>query len=105
MTVRCVKTEIPVYYVVGWEAKRPKGRPRILDKGAAKPTALREVGDVTVVLSKRRRNDGPQQTKVLPEHTVRGIVRFAVENGIQYNKNHGQRVPVASKMDLNWGKA
>jgi len=40
-----------------------------------------------------------------PEHTVRGIVRFAVENGIQYNKNHGQRVPVVSKMDLNWGKA
>jgi hypothetical protein len=29
----------------------------------------------------------------------------AVENGIQYNKNHGQRVPVVSKMDLNWGKA
>jgi Transposase DDE domain len=31
----------------------------------AKRTALREVGDVTVVLSKRRRNDGPKQTKVL----------------------------------------
>jgi len=26
----------------------------------AKPTTLREVGDVTVVLSERRRNDGPQ---------------------------------------------
>ena len=31
----------------------------------AKPTTLREVGDVTVVLSKRRRNDGPKNTKVL----------------------------------------
>jgi DDE family transposase len=31
----------------------------------AKPTTLRQVGDVTVVLSKRRRNDGPKQTKVL----------------------------------------
>jgi len=31
----------------------------------AKPTVLREVGDVTVVLSKRRRNDGPKNTKVL----------------------------------------
>jgi hypothetical protein len=31
----------------------------------AQPTALREVGDVTVVLSKRRRNDGPKNTKVL----------------------------------------
>ena len=31
----------------------------------AKPTTLRAVGDVTVVLSKRRRNDGPKNTKVL----------------------------------------
>ena len=31
----------------------------------AKPTTLRAVGDVTVVLSKRRRNDGPKHTKVL----------------------------------------
>jgi hypothetical protein len=31
----------------------------------AKPTTLRAVGDVTVVLSKRRRNHGPKQTKVL----------------------------------------
>jgi Transposase DDE domain len=31
----------------------------------AKRTALREVGDVTVVLSKRRRHDGPKHTKVL----------------------------------------
>jgi hypothetical protein len=31
----------------------------------AKPTTLREVGDVTVVLSKRRRHDGPKHTKVL----------------------------------------
>jgi Transposase DDE domain len=31
----------------------------------AKPTTLREVGDVTVVLSRRRRNDGPKNTKVL----------------------------------------
>jgi Transposase DDE domain len=42
----------------------------------AKPTALREVGDVTVVLSKRRRNDGPKQTKVLvtnlPQATAHG---------------------------------
>lgn len=42
----------------------------------AKPTALREVGDVTVVLSKRRRNDGPKNTKVLvtnlPQATAHG---------------------------------
>jgi len=31
----------------------------------AKPTTLREVGDVTVVLSRRRRNDSPKNTKVL----------------------------------------
>jgi hypothetical protein len=31
----------------------------------ATPTTLREVGDVTVVLSKRRRHDSPKQTKVL----------------------------------------
>ena len=42
----------------------------------AKPTTLRAVGDVTVVLSKRRRNDGPQHTKVLvtnlPQATAHG---------------------------------
>jgi hypothetical protein len=31
----------------------------------AKRARLRHVGDVTVVLSKRRRNDGPKQTKIL----------------------------------------
>jgi hypothetical protein len=31
----------------------------------ATPTTLRAVGDVSVVLSKRRRNDGPKNTKVL----------------------------------------
>jgi hypothetical protein len=44
----------------------------------AKPTMLREVGDVTVVLSKRRRNDSPKQTKVLvtnlPQATAHGTV-------------------------------
>ena len=44
----------------------------------AKRTALREVGDVTVVLSKRRRNDGPKNTKVLvtnlPQATAHGTV-------------------------------
>jgi hypothetical protein len=44
----------------------------------AKPTTLREVGDVTVGLSKRRRHDGPQQTKVLvtnlPQATAHGTV-------------------------------
>jgi hypothetical protein len=44
----------------------------------AKPTTLREVGDVTVVLSKRRRNDGPKNTKVLvtnlPQATAHGTV-------------------------------
>src|SRR5919204_211198 len=44
----------------------------------AKPTTLREVGDVTVVLSKRRRHDGPKQTKVLvtnlPQATAHGTV-------------------------------
>jgi Transposase DDE domain len=44
----------------------------------AKPTALREVGDVTVVLSKRWRNDGPKNTKVLmtnlPQATVHRTV-------------------------------
>jgi hypothetical protein len=42
----------------------------------AKPIALREVGDVTVVLSKRWRNDSPKQTKVLvtnlPQATAHG---------------------------------
>ena len=42
----------------------------------AKPTMLREVGDVTVVLSKRRRNDSPKHTKVLvtnlPQATAHG---------------------------------
>jgi hypothetical protein len=41
-------------------------------------TTLREVGDVTVVLSKQRRNDGPKQTKVLvtnlPQATALGTV-------------------------------
>ena len=44
----------------------------------AKPVTLREVGDVTVVLSKRRRNDGPKPTKVLvtnlPQATAHGTV-------------------------------
>jgi hypothetical protein len=31
----------------------------------AKPTKLRQVGDVTVVLSRRRRNDSPKHTKLL----------------------------------------
>jgi hypothetical protein len=31
----------------------------------AKRARLRHLGDVTVVLSKRRRNDGPKQTKIL----------------------------------------
>jgi hypothetical protein len=33
--------------------------------GYAKRTRLRHLGDVTVVLSKGRRNDGPKQTKIL----------------------------------------
>jgi hypothetical protein len=44
----------------------------------AKPTTLREVGDVIVILSKRRRNDSPKQTKVLvtnlPQATAHGTV-------------------------------
>jgi hypothetical protein len=44
----------------------------------AKRTTLREVGDVTVVLSKRRRHDSPQRTKVLvpnlPQATAHGTV-------------------------------
>jgi Transposase DDE domain len=44
----------------------------------AKSTTLRQVGDVTIVLSKRRRNDGPKQTKVLvtnlPQATAHGTV-------------------------------
>jgi hypothetical protein len=44
----------------------------------AKRTTLREVGDVTVVLSKRRRHDRPKQTKVLvtnlPQATAHGTV-------------------------------
>jgi hypothetical protein len=45
----------------------------------AKPVRLRHLGDVTVVLSKCRRNDGPKQTKILvtnlPERvTAREIV-------------------------------
>ncbi len=44
----------------------------------AKPTTLRQVGDVTVVLSKRRRNDSPKHTKVLvtnlPRATAHGTV-------------------------------
>src|ERR1700751_278395 len=44
----------------------------------AKPTTLREVGDVTVVLSKRRRNDSPKQNKVLvtnlPQAKAHGTV-------------------------------
>jgi hypothetical protein len=31
----------------------------------AKRARLRHLGDVTVILSKRRRNDGPKQTKIL----------------------------------------
>jgi hypothetical protein len=42
----------------------------------AKRTTLRQVGDVTVVLSKRRRNDSPQHTKLLvtnlPQATAQG---------------------------------
>jgi hypothetical protein len=45
----------------------------------AKWVQLRQVGDVTVVLSKRRRNDGLKQTQILVTHlpdmvTVREIV-------------------------------
>jgi hypothetical protein len=44
----------------------------------AKRTTLRQVGDVTVVLSKRRRNDSPKHTKVLvtnlPQATAHGTV-------------------------------
>jgi Transposase DDE domain len=44
----------------------------------AKPTTLRQVGDVTIVLSKRRRHDSPQQAKVLvtnlPQATAHGTV-------------------------------
>ena len=44
----------------------------------AKRTTLREVGDVTVVLSKRRRNDSPKHTKALvtnlPQATAHGTV-------------------------------
>jgi hypothetical protein len=43
-------------------------------------TALREVGDVTVVLSKQRRNDGPKRTKVLvanlPQATAHGTAVY-----------------------------
>jgi hypothetical protein len=54
-------------------------RPRRTVWVYVKRTRLRHVGDVTVVLSKRRRNDGPQQTKILvtnlPESvTAREIV-------------------------------
>jgi DDE family transposase len=53
-----------------------------------KRARLRHIGDVTIVLSKQRRNDGPKQTKILvtnlPEVTARQVVdvyrrRWAVE--------------------------
>jgi DDE family transposase len=53
-----------------------------------KRACLRHIGDVTIILSKKRRNDGPKQTKILvtnlPEVTARQVVdvyrrRWAVE--------------------------
>jgi hypothetical protein len=48
----------------------------------AKPTTMREVADVTVVLSKRRRHDRPKQTKVLvtnlPQATAHGTVALCL---------------------------
>ena len=54
----------------------------------AKRARLRHIGDVTIILSKPRRNNGPKQTKILgtnlPEVTARQVVdvyrrRWAVE--------------------------
>ena len=63
----------------------------------AKKLHLRHVGDVTIVLSKKRRNSGPKSTKVivtnLPEITARQVVsiyqrRFMVEVLFRELKSH-----------------
>jgi hypothetical protein len=43
-----------------------------------KPVCLQHIGDVTIILSKKRRNDGPNATKILvtnlPDVTARQVV-------------------------------
>jgi Transposase DDE domain len=87
-TLKALVTHLPKHhYRRCWVPLDEPGRRRIYWT-YTKRASLRHIGDVTIVLSKQRRNDGPKQTKILvtnlPDARARQVVdvyrrRWAVE--------------------------
>jgi hypothetical protein len=87
-TLKDLATHLPKYYYRRcWVPLEEPGRRRTY-WAFTKRARLRHIGDVTIILSKKRRNEGPKHTKILvtnlPEARARQVVdvyrrRWAVE--------------------------
>lgn len=72
-SLRDLVTHLPYQYFDKVCVDTPNGRRRRCFWVFAKRTRLRHLGDVTVVLSKCRRNHGPQQTKILVTNLPKSV--------------------------------
>jgi hypothetical protein len=77
--LRALVTHLPIHYYrqVRVSLIVPSARRRVFWT-FAKRAELRQVGDVTIVLSRRRRNDGPKQTNLLVTNLPQATAQLTV---------------------------
>lgn len=71
--LRTLGNHLPRYRYRRIWVSSPNGKRRRTYWVYAKRTRLRHIGDVTVVLSKQRRNDGPKKTKILVTNLPKSV--------------------------------